>query len=57
MNDNPVIANINDFKVVDSTEEESESCPECRGEEKFVHHQLPPSRFKGRKFLPPKEKT
>ena len=56
MNDNPVMANIDDFKV-ESDSEKSELCPECRGEEKFVHHELPPSRFKGRKFAPPKEKT
>ena len=37
-------------------EGESESCPDCQ-KEKFVHHELPPSRFKGRKFVPPKEKT
>lgn len=43
--------------VAENDSEKSEPCPEYRVEEKFVHYELPPSQFKGRKFILPKEKT
>ena len=56
-NDDILIAGIEDFSFVESEKEEKDLCPECRGEEKFQHHEMPPSPFKDRKFIPPKEKS
>lgn len=52
--DNVLIANIDDFKIESSEKEnvdEKDECPECRGEEKFQHHEMKPSPFKDRKFF------